>query len=41
MCKLLVREEKEALVKKFIEVTKADCEMNLYLVRAKCYPQPN
>lgn len=33
------REKKDELVALFIAVTKADCEMNLFLVRAKPYPQ--
>ena len=32
---LLAREDKELLLKIFINVSKADCEMNLYLVRAR------
>ena len=31
----MAREEKDELLKRFINVTKADCEMNLYLVRAR------
>lgn len=30
-----VRQDRDALLKEFVAVTKADCEMNLYLVRAK------
>ena len=30
-----VRQDRDALLKAFVAVTKADCEMNLYLVRAK------
>jgi hypothetical protein len=29
------------LLARFIEVSKADCEMNLYLIRAKPGPQPS
>lgn len=35
----LAREDKDELLKRFINVTKADCEMNLYLVRARHGPQ--
>ena len=34
-----VRQDRDALLKAFVAVTKADCEMNLYLVRAKWWPQ--
>ena len=33
------RANKDELLQHFISVTKADCEMNLYLVRAKPGPQ--
>lgn len=35
MIPLVAREMKDELLKEFIQVTKSDCEMNLYLVRAK------
>ncbi len=34
-----VRDARDSLLKVFVHVTKADCEMNLYLVRAKWWPQ--
>ena len=34
-CTKHVREDRDALLQRFVDVTKADCEMNLYLVRAK------
>ena len=37
----LARESKDVLLARFIEVSKADCEMNLYLIRAKPGPQPS
>ena len=36
---LPARDDKELLLKTFISVSKADCEMNLYLVRARHCPQ--
>ena len=38
---VVARDDKDELLRHYIAVTKADCEMNVYLVRARWWPWPS